>query len=129
MLRAGAAGAALSGLALAFMTTTDLGGVYGLIAAQFVYTAMNGLILANAVAGALSSVQQRAGAASAVVGAIQYGSGMVGSAVVGVLANGTPAPMGLVMLVAGAACLAMTILNRPVGPAQGRQQRRMALFR
>ena len=71
MLFAGALGAAVFGTALAIVTITGLGGVAGLIATQFLFTAMNGLILANAVAGALSSVQQRAGAASAVVGAIQ----------------------------------------------------------
>jgi len=41
---------------------------------------MNGFILANAVAGALSSIATRTGAAAALIGAIQYGSGMVGSA-------------------------------------------------
>jgi len=75
---------------------------------------MNGLILANAVAGALSSVHQRAGAASAVVGAIQYGSGMVGSALVGLLANGTPVPMGVVMGLSGIACVISVVLTRRI---------------
>lgn len=69
------------GCALALVTVTGFAGVAGLIVTQFLFSAMNGLILANAVAGALSSVDRRAGAASAVVGAIQYGSGMIGSAV------------------------------------------------
>ena len=51
----------------------------------FIYSSMNGFILANAVAGALSAVATRTGAASALIGAIQYGSGMVGSALVGLL--------------------------------------------
>ena len=51
--------------------------------------------------GALASVQTRAGSTSAVVGAIQYGSGMIGSAAIGLLANGTPTPMLVVMAVAG----------------------------
>jgi DHA1 family bicyclomycin/chloramphenicol resistance-like MFS transporter len=105
MLLAGATGAAVFGVALALVTVTDLGGVAGLIVTQFLFTAMNGLILANGVAGALSSVHQRSGAASAVVGAIQYGSGMVGSALVGLFANGTPVPMGIVMALAGIGCL------------------------
>ena len=112
MLLAGAAGAAISGVALAVVTATDLGGVAGLIVVQFLFTAMNGLILANGVAGALSSVRQRAGSASAVVGAIQYGSGMLGSAAVGLLANGTPLPMGLVMALSGLGCLACAIAVR-----------------
>lgn len=112
MLLAGALGAAIFGTALAIAAITDLGGVDGLIVTQFLFTAMNGLILANGVAGALSSVEQRAGAASAVVGAIQYGSGMVGSAVVGTFVNGTPAPMGIVMAVAGIGCLASVMMAR-----------------
>lgn len=112
MLFAGALGAAVFGTALAIVTTTGIGGVAGLIVTQFLFMAMNGLILANAVAGALSSVQQRAGAASAVVGAIQYGSGMVGSALVGLFANGTPAPMGIVMALAGIGCFASVVTAR-----------------
>lgn len=71
---------------------------------------MNGLVLANGVAGALAGVHQRTGAASAVVGAVQYGSGMIGSAMVGLFANGTPAPMGCVMSVGGIGCLVSVVL-------------------
>jgi DHA1 family bicyclomycin/chloramphenicol resistance-like MFS transporter len=116
LLLFGAAGAAVFGLALALVTATNLTGVAGLIAAQFLFTAMNGLILANGVAGALSSVHQRAGTASALLGAIQYGSGMVGSALVGLLADGTPAPMGAVMAVAGVGCFACVLITRRVRP-------------
>jgi MFS transporter, DHA1 family, multidrug resistance protein len=62
---------------------------------------MNGFILVNAVAGALSTVATRTGAASALIGAIQYGSGMIGSALVGLFADGTPRPMGAIMALAG----------------------------
>lgn len=105
MLLVGATGAAVFGTAVALVTMFDIGGVYGLIPTQFLFTAMNGFVLANAVAGALSSVRERAGAASAVVGAIQYGSGMVGSGIVGLFANGTPVPMGVVMAIGGVGCL------------------------
>lgn len=114
MLFAGATGAAIFGLALAFVTITGFGGVWALIVGQFLFGTMNGLILANAVAGALSNVHQRAGAASAVVGAIQYGSGMVGSALVGLLANGTPVPMGVVMGLSGIGCVASVLLTRRI---------------
>lgn len=110
MLLVGAIGAAVFGVALVIVTSTDFGGVGGLVVAQFLFTAMNGLILANGVAGALASVSERVGAASAVVGAIQYGSGMVGSAAVALLANGTPVPMGSVMALAGIGCLANVLV-------------------
>ena len=112
MLLVGAIGAAVFGVTLAVVTLTNLGGFYGLFPAQFLFTAMNGLILANAVAGGLSSVHFNTGAASAVLGAIQYGSGMIGSALVGILANGTPAPMGCVMAIGGLGCLLSVLASK-----------------
>lgn len=126
LLVIGASGAALSGLWLGVVTTTDLGGVWGLLVGQFLFATTNGFILANAVAGGLASVHRKAGTAVALFGAIQYGSGMVGSAFVGLLANGTPAPMGWVMGVAGLGCLASVLLTgvgrRPLNPASGTEQ-------
>ena len=110
MLLVGAIGAAVFGTAVALVTRTDFGGIYGLIPALFLFGSMNGFILANAVAGALSSVATRTGAASALVGAIQYGSGMIGSALVGVFADGTPWPMGWVMALAGVGSLVSVLL-------------------
>jgi DHA1 family bicyclomycin/chloramphenicol resistance-like MFS transporter len=101
MLRLGALGAAVFGLALLVTSLAEMGGVVAFVVLQFLFTAMNGLILANGVAGALASVDTRAGSASAVVGAVQYGSGMLGSATVGLLADGTPTPMVLVMAIGG----------------------------
>ncbi|OAM83682.1 hypothetical protein [Devosia elaeis] len=103
MLVAGAAGAALFRGALAIVVLSGAG-VWGLIVSKFLFSSMNGLILANNVAGALSTITKRAGAASAVVGAIQYGSGMLGSALAGLFANGTPVPMGILMAIGGLGC-------------------------
>ncbi|WP_245503262.1 hypothetical protein [Rhizobium ruizarguesonis] len=68
------------------------------------FTGMNGLISANAISGALADFPTRAGAVSALMGAIQYGSGVIGSAIAGTLADGTPWPMGFVITVAGVGC-------------------------
>ena len=73
--------------------------------ALFAFTAMSGLIMANSIAGALASFPERAGTASALVGAIQFGMGMVGSALVGSLADGTPWPLGWVIAVSGVGSL------------------------
>ena len=67
----------------------------------FVFITATGFIVANSISGALADFPQRAGAVSALVGAIQYGSGIIGSALVGAFANGTPAPMGCVIAIAG----------------------------
>jgi DHA1 family bicyclomycin/chloramphenicol resistance-like MFS transporter len=41
----------------------------------------------------------RAGAVSALIGALQYGTGIIGSACVGYFAGGAPFPMGLTIAV------------------------------
>ncbi|MBY5393226.1 multidrug effflux MFS transporter (plasmid) [Rhizobium johnstonii] len=112
MLKLGAAGAAVSGLVLAFVTATDFWGVYGMAASLWLFTAMNGLVTANAISGALADFPTRAGAVSALMGAIQYGSGVVGSAVTGTFANGTPWPMGVVIAIGGLGSLACASLIR-----------------
>jgi DHA1 family bicyclomycin/chloramphenicol resistance-like MFS transporter len=63
----------------------------------FVFVSTTGLIVANAMAGALAAYPDRAGAVSALVGSIQYGAAMIGSALVGVFADGTPRPMGVIV--------------------------------
>lgn len=78
--------------------------------AVFLFGSMNGFILANAVAGALSTITVRAGTAAALLGALQYGSGMVGSALVGVFADGTPWPMGAIMAAMGIGSFASALL-------------------
>ena len=59
------------------------------------------------MSGALVNFPERAGAVSALVGAIHYGSDIIGSALVGACADGTPWPLGWVVALAGlgaAAC-------------------------
>ena len=67
----------------------------------FLFVSATGFIVANSIGGALAGFPQRAGAVSALVGAIHYGAGIVGSALVGGFADGTPWPMGWVIALAG----------------------------
>lgn len=103
LLALGTRGALVFGLVTAAVAATDLGGTAGLALALFLFVAMNGFIAANAIAGALSSVTEGTGAASAVAGSLQYGGGVIGSALVSLLANGTPWPMGAVVALSGVA--------------------------
>jgi DHA1 family bicyclomycin/chloramphenicol resistance-like MFS transporter len=103
MLRAGTAGAALAGIATAIAATTGRGGLVGLGLPLFAFVSAAGLIFANSISGAMASFPQRAGVVSGLVGAVQYGTGILGSALVGVLADGTPAPLGWVVALAGVA--------------------------
>ena len=107
LLRAGTAMAALAGVGSAVAAWTGWGGLAGLVAPLFVFVSATGFIVANSISGALALAPQRAGTVSALVGAVQYGSGMAGSALVGAFADGTPWPMGWVIALGGigsAAC-------------------------
>ena len=110
MLLMGAIGAGLTGANLAIVTGTGLGGVWGLAVSMWLFTAMNGLVTANAISGALADFPRRAGAVSALLGAIQYGSGVLGSAATGFFADGTPWPMGCVIAVSGVGCVLSAFL-------------------
>jgi DHA1 family bicyclomycin/chloramphenicol resistance-like MFS transporter len=89
MLRFGIITMAAGGLVLAYDGWSGAGGLAGLVAPSFVVISMNGAVVANSVAGALSSYPRRAGAASAVVGALQFGMGIATTAMTGWLADGT----------------------------------------
>jgi len=110
MLRIGGLGSAVAGVALAIATATDLGGVAGMAICLWCFTAMNGFITANAISGAAAGFPKNAGAVSAVAGAVQYGSGMLGSAIVAAFADGSPFPMGMVIALSGLGCLGSVCL-------------------
>lgn len=107
LLRLGTTGALIAALVLVFDTLFDFGALIGAAAPLFVFIAMAGFVVANSIAGAMESTPEHAGAVSALVGAVQYGSGIIGSAFVGMFSDGTPRPMGWVIAVValgGAAC-------------------------
>ena len=119
MLVAGNAAAAVAGIVLAVDASAGWGGLAGLALPLFVFVSSTGLIIANSVAGAMAMFPERAGSVSALVGTIQYGSGVIGSALVGAFADGTPRPMGWVVAVAGIGGLLCAWTLRPahaIGP-------------
>lgn len=101
LLGRGTAVAALAGIALAFTSHSGWGGLVGLVIPLFLFVGIAGFVAANSIAGAMTNFPKHAGAASAMVGAIHYGCGVIGSAMVGVFADGTPWPMGAVIAVGG----------------------------
>jgi DHA1 family bicyclomycin/chloramphenicol resistance-like MFS transporter len=105
LLLRGTAAAALAGIVLAVDARTGWGGLVGLVVPVFLYIAATGFIVANAIAGAMAMFPERAGAVSALVGSVQYGGGILGSALVGALADDTPWPMGLVIALCGLGAL------------------------
>ncbi|MBV1702692.1 MAG: multidrug effflux MFS transporter [Hyphomicrobiales bacterium] len=108
----GTALAAVSGIAIAITARTDLGGLGGLLLPLFLSVSSTGFIVANSIAGAMSGFPERAGAVSALIGAAHYGSGILGSALVGIFADGTPLPMGWVIAVCGVGSFVCAMLVR-----------------
>jgi DHA1 family bicyclomycin/chloramphenicol resistance-like MFS transporter len=115
LLVCGTGTAALAGIALAVAAWTDWGGLWGLAVPLFLFVSATGFIVANSIAGALTDFPKRAGAVAALVGAIHYGSGIIGSALVGAFADGTPWPMGWVIALAGIGSLLCAWLLVPAG--------------
>ncbi|ABA88351.1 transporter, Bcr/CflA subfamily [Syntrophotalea carbinolica DSM 2380] len=105
MLLFGTVITAISAIVTAVATHTGWGGLWGLVAPLFVFVSMTGFVVANSITGAMADFPERAGAVSALVGALQYGLGMVGSGLVGAFADGTPWPMGWVIAITGVGSL------------------------
>lgn len=110
VLLAGCLVCACSAIATAFVASSGFGGLCGIVASLFVFVSTTGLIVANSITGAMALFPERAGAVSALTGSMQYGSGIIGSGLVGVFADGTPWPMGWVIASAGIGCLLCTLL-------------------
>lgn len=114
MLLVGTVIAAFSAALVALFARTGWGELWGLVVSLFMFVSTTGFIVANSITGAMDKFPERAGAVSALVGALQYGSGIVGSGLVGLFANGTPWPMGWVIAVCGIGSLLSMGLLIPV---------------
>jgi DHA1 family bicyclomycin/chloramphenicol resistance-like MFS transporter len=101
----GAIGSAGAGLILFLAAWTQWGGLLGLVLPCYVFVGASGLIVANSMARAMAYRPDQAGAVSALLGAAQYGFGMLGSAAISLMADGTPRPMSAVMAIAGVAAM------------------------
>ena len=113
LLRLGTLGATGAALVLALDARSGFGGLAGLAVPLFLFASATGFIVANAITGAMAIFPARAGAVSARIGATQYGSGIVGSALVGGFADGTPWPMGWVIAACALGSLLSTCLIGP----------------
>lgn len=107
LMRVGASVAALSGLWAAVDAWTGFGGLVGLVAPTFIFTAMSGLMIANSIAGAMTAFPKHAGSVSGLVGTFHYSAGIAGSGLLGLFSDGTPRALGAVIALSGmgaAAC-------------------------
>ncbi len=101
LLRWGALLQALAGIAMLIVAFTGWGGMYALIVALFLYIAGLGVVSPNSTALAMAGEQKHAGAASALLGALQFGIGTVSALVVGALHAVTPLPVAAIIAVCG----------------------------
>jgi DHA1 family bicyclomycin/chloramphenicol resistance-like MFS transporter len=102
------------GLALAGAAVSGLGGPWSVLPLLFALLATYGFLQGNTMAGALSIDPRRSGSISALLGGISFGAGALAAAAAGLLHDGTPRPMALVMLAAMAgSALAIHLLALP----------------
>jgi len=96
---------ALSGLLLIIQAKTGMAGLYGVAVPLFVYVSCIGLTMPNTTALAMAPYARSAGAASALLGTLQFGLSAGASALVGAIHDDTALPMAAV--IAGCAILSL----------------------
>ncbi|ROP56160.1 DHA1 family bicyclomycin/chloramphenicol resistance-like MFS transporter [Enterobacter sp. BIGb0383] len=89
--------AAVAALSLAAAVKFQVGGVIAIVVTVFIYFSMNGIIAATSTAAALDEVPTIAGSASALIGSLQYGSGIVSSLLLALMSDGTPWTMAWII--------------------------------
>jgi MFS transporter, DHA1 family, multidrug resistance protein len=101
--------ATLAAAVLAVATGLGFGGIGLIVGAVFIFFSMNGIIAATATACALDAVPNAAGSASALMGSLQYGSGIISSLLLALLSDGTPWTMGWIIAIFTVASAVMAL--------------------
>lgn len=112
LLKIAAVIAASGATVLAFSSFTHLGGVVLIALSILVFFAMNGIIAAGSTAAALDHAEGVTGSASALIGSLQYGSGIISSLLLAMFNDGTAWTMGWIIWVFTLASLVMALTTR-----------------
>ena len=104
--------AAIAALILAVATKLSVGGIALIVIAIFILFSMNGIIAVTATAAALDTAPDAAGSASALIGSLQYGSGIISSLLLSIFSDGTPWTMGWIITLFTLASAAMAFTTR-----------------
>ncbi|MCW1876288.1 multidrug effflux MFS transporter [Erwinia sp. INIA-01] len=99
MLKTAAAIASIMALLMCISLAIFPKNMLAMAACIFVFFSMNGIIAASATAAALDAVPGTAGSASALIGALQYGSGIISSLMLAALNDGTRWAMAGIMTI------------------------------
>ncbi len=109
ILQAAGVANAAAALGLATVVLVAPGWFAGFVALLFLFVGSLGFLFPNAVAAAMARAQARAGAASALIGTLQFLMGALAAALVGQLGEDSAVPMALVI---AAAALAGMVCGR-----------------
>lgn len=89
LLKISTAIAAFAGILMSLMVYFNIGGIYAVIIPVFLFFSMNGIIASCATASALDLVPTMAGSGAALIGSLQYGSGIISSLLLVCFSDGT----------------------------------------
>ncbi|AHG63468.1 multidrug effflux MFS transporter [Advenella mimigardefordensis] len=115
LLRIATVIAMMAMIVLALLVWFKIGGIYSIVITVFIFFSMNAMIAASATAAALDGVPELAGSASALIGSLQYGSGIISSILLARLSDGTPWTMAWIMAVFTIASAAMALTSAGKG--------------
>lgn len=104
--------AMVAAIFMAIMLYFNIGGIYSIIFFMLIVFSMNGIVAACSTAGALDGVGDMAGSASALMGSLQYGSGIVSSILLALFYDGTPKAMIWIITISIVLC-GLTIIFKP----------------
>ncbi|WP_316862012.1 multidrug effflux MFS transporter [uncultured Cohaesibacter sp.] len=110
LLKLSTSAAFLAIMALALAVYSGAASLMFVIVTVFVFFSLNGIIAATATAAALDEVKT-AGSASALIGSLQYGSGIISSLLLTIFRDGTPWPMAWIMALFTFACMATVLFK------------------
>jgi len=97
LLRFSTGVAMLAGIVLVILSKYNIAGIWGVVLPVFLFFSMNGILAATATALALDDVPEMAGAASALLGSLQYGSGILSSILLTLFSDDSPLTMGWII--------------------------------
>ncbi len=102
--------AMMASLLLVTLVKSGIGGILGIVIPMFVVFSTNGIIAACTNAAALDKVPKMAGSGAALLGSLQYGSGVISSMLLAVFASQNGNPWTMSWIIALFMCLsAVTI--------------------
>jgi DHA1 family bicyclomycin/chloramphenicol resistance-like MFS transporter len=107
LLLAGVAIQAFAGVLLAIQSETGTLDLYGVAVPLFAYVSGIGIVMPNATALAMAPYGRTAGAASALLGTLQFGLSAAAATIVGAAHDGTGLPMAAVIAACGLVTLAI----------------------